>query len=321
MRKMLLVFCLTVFCVTALAEDVAPVTQSGPVSHRFLKTGWNSQSIAIVDKKGNIEWELPMPTCMDAWYLPDNGVIYSRDRKVVRLDADKKEKWTYSFPKGFNHACQPLKDGGFLLGLSVDSDEHYAIELDKNGKETKKVKLELKDCKGHLDHVFRQFRKTSEGTYLGIVMFRNQTCEWDKNGKLIRTFPNGRFVAVRLPNGNTLISGDYKKSKDGTVTGGYLVEYDKKGKVTWELTKKDIDNLKLKISMICGVQVLKNGNIVVTNTRHGAGYGKGDFPHVFEITRDKKKVVWQVNTDKWKNINVIQILDEKGDPHKFELLR
>ncbi len=147
-------------------------------------------------------------------------------------------------------------------------------------------------------------------------MFRNETREWDSEGKLIRTFPNGHFMALRLPNGNTLISGKPTKRK-----GGFLVEYDKEANVVWEFTKDDIDRLNLKISMICGFQVLKNGNIVITNTRHGRGHGKGDFPHVFEITKDKKEVVWQFNTKKWPSINVIQILDEPGDVYKQELLR
>ncbi len=43
--------------------------QSGKIRHRFFKTGWNSQSIAIVDKNDKIEWEMPMGTCMDAWLL------------------------------------------------------------------------------------------------------------------------------------------------------------------------------------------------------------------------------------------------------------
>ncbi len=300
---------MTLLSISALAGEIK---QSGEVRHRFLKTGWNSQSIAIVDKKSEIEWELPLGTCMDAWYLEDGGIIYSYGRKVIRLGADKKKLWEYGFKKGFNHACQPLSDGGFLLGLNESNKDHYAIELDKNGKEVKKVKLELY-CNGHLDHAFRQFRKTPEGTYIGTIMFLNETREWDNNGKLIRTFPNGHFAAIRMPNGKTLISGKPHKDSAGKTVGGFLLEYDKKGKVVWELTREDIDRLNLKISMICGLQVLPNGNIVITNTRHGHGHGKGDFPHVFEITRDKKKVVWQINTNKWKNINVIQVLYGKNN--------
>jgi len=305
---------LGVLYLTAPAMADGPeVQQAGEVRHRFLKTGWNSQSIAIVDQDDRIEWEL---TCMDAWALPDGGIVYAQGRQVVRLDADKRALWEYSLPgNGSNHACQPLPGGGFLIGYNAAPDEHYAIELDKNSKETTRVRLELAGCRD-IGHAFRQFRKTPEGTYLGVVMTMNKTFEWDAAGKVVRTFPNGHFAALRLPNGNTMISG---KKRGGT--GGFLVEYDKDANVIWEFGEDDIDRLNLKISMICAFQVLKNGNLVITNTRHGTGYGSGDFPHVFEITRDKSRVVWQVNASKWKCINVIQILDEPGDVYKRELIR
>ncbi len=295
------------------------VEQSGSARHRFMKTGWNSQSIAIVGKDDGIEWEQPVgKDCMDAWVLPDGGVIYcSSMRSVTRLGPDKKEIWTHRLKAGCNNACQPLPGGGFLLGVNVKADEHYAVEIDSDGRETKRVRLELADCK-NVSHTFRQFRKTSEGTYIGVIYHKHMTCEWDSEGKLLRTFPSGHFMALRLPSGNTLISGQPRKGR-----GGFLVEYDKDAKVVWELTGEDVDRLDLRISMLCGFHVLKNGNIVVTNTRHGGGHGSHskNFPHVFEITRDKKELVWQLNTKKWKSINVIQILDEPGDVHKLELLR
>ncbi|MHC4250786.1 MAG: GDSL-type esterase/lipase family protein [Planctomycetota bacterium] len=295
------------------------VEQSGSVRHRFMKTGWNSQSIAIVDKDDTIEWELPVgKDCMDAWVLPDGGVVYCGSmRSVVRLGPDKKELWTYKVKAGCNNACQPLPGGGFLLGVNVKADEHYAVEIDSAGRETKRVRLELADCK-NLSHTFRQFRKTLGGTYIGVIFHKHMTREWDSEGKLLRTFPSGHFMALRLPSGNTLISGKPKRGK-----GGFLVEYDRDAKVVWEFTGEDVDRNDLRISMLCGFQVLKNGNIVITNTRHGSGHGARNkfFPHVFEITGDKKELVWQLNTSKWKNVNVIQILDEPGDVHKLELLR
>lgn len=289
--------------------------QVGEIRHRFMFSGYSSKKLVVVNKENKVELSLPVRSTMGAWYLPDGGVIYAdKEVSVVRTDAKGKEIWRYTpSRKGHNHACQPLPTGGFLLGQNVGADEHYAIELDKDGKLVKEVKLELtgvKDCK----HTFRQFRKTKDNTYLGTSMRENKTREWDANGKLLRTFPVGFFVAVRLDNGNTLVTGRARGDK-----GNVVAEFDKDGKLVWEVTPADCKRWKLNIALITGLHRLPNGNTVICNLRHGASNEYGDrFANAFEVTRDKK-LVWELYAD--RPVGLIQILDIKGDVYKGEVMR
>lgn len=294
---------------------------SEKITHRYLKAGWKSNGPAIIGNNGKIEWDLKRSDELsDAWYLSDGGIAYSfsqrgKDAGVVRLGADKQSIWTYHVDTGRdNHSCQPLPGGGFLAGES-SKDGAWMVEIDKTGKKIKEVKVDLQVRDPH--HTFRHVRKTSEGTYLAAIMNENKTCEWDAQGKLIRTFPNGHYAAVRLPNGNTLTSGKPRSDDMGGVT-----EYDKDGKIVWALTKSDFEKLDLKVMMICGIQRLPNGNTVISNVGHGTITTEGRTYKAFEITRDKK-LVWYIDDPQFSNIEMgsIQILDVKGDPEKFQVLK
>ncbi|MCF7956584.1 MAG: hypothetical protein K9M75_12340 [Phycisphaerae bacterium] len=268
------------------------------VSHRFLKSGWLSQAISIVDKDGKVEWEYPTKAeTTDSWYLPGGKIIFSHKNGVTLMGKDKVAIWTYDAPKGKeNHSCQPIEDGKFLV--AENGNGAWIVELDSKGKVAKKIKVsDRKDGR----HAYRQIRKTAKGTYLTTVMTENKTYEWDADGKLLRTFPNGHYVAIRLKNGNTLTSGNPLKK------GWHIAEFDPKGKVVWSL--KDEDSIGLHINMVCGLQRLDNGNTVVTNLVHGNG-SDPNAPQVFEITPDKK-VVWTVKNPKLNRIASIQILDSK----------
>ena len=83
----------------------------------------------------------------------------------------------------------------------------------------------------------RQVRKTAAGTYL-----TSQQCnggkarEYSADGKLLRTFPSGRFSALRLENGNTLLGcGDEHR----------LIEVDPDNAIVWELKQGDLPDVKM----------------------------------------------------------------------------
>ncbi len=166
------------------------------------------------------------------------------------------------------------------------------------------------------NHTFRQVRKTAQGTYLAAIMNENKTCEWDAEGKLLRTFPKGVFVAIRLQNGNTLVTAAHPAADHGAV-----IEYDKDAQVVWEVTQADIEAMGIQVGMVCGAQRLPNGNTVITSAKHGKPVGTGDGVKAFEVT-PTKKLVWSVpgDTDKG-NMGNIQILDVPGDVYRFEVLK
>ena len=189
-------------CAATRADDA--------VHHRFFKCGWASNGPAIYDAGFKPEWSLEdKAETSDGWVLPDNGIVYSysirgKEAGIIRLGPDRKQIWKYIAPDNHdNHACQPLPGGGFLAGETA-KDGMWMVEVDKDGKEQKRIKVG--DSTRDMHHTFRQVRKTPQGTYLAAVMNENKTYEWDASGKLLRTFPKGAFVAVRLPNGNTLVT-------------------------------------------------------------------------------------------------------------------
>ena len=284
------------------------------VRHRIFRAGWGSGGPAIFDQDLKREWSLANgDELSDGWMLPDGGIVFSYSKRgkeagIIRLDANKKEQWRYIAPdKHDNHSCQPIPGGGFLAGETA-KDGMWMVEVDKDGKESKRIKVG--DKTKDMFHTFRQVRKTPQGTYLAAIMNEDKTYEWDAAGQLIRTFPKGAFVAVRLPDGNTLVSSH-----------NFVIEYDIAGKVVWETTKPDFEVLGLKVSLVCGLQRLPNGNTVITNVSHGKSIGSGDLVRAFEITREKR-LVWSVPsaTDKG-NMGALQILDIPGDVHRFEVLR
>ena len=290
--------------------------------HSFFKAGWKTEQIRLVDKNGKSKWSSPAPQePSDAWILKDGSVVHSFSQRhvgsgVIRLDANGKQVWKYTADEGRdNHSCQPLPNGGFLTG-EASTEGAWMVEIDANGKKVKEVKMELEVV--NVSHTFRHVRLTAEGTYLACHMKENVCYEWDADGKVIRTFANGGFSAIRLPNGNTLVSG---KPRDDLGIGG-VAEYDKDGKVVWTLTAKDFEELGLMVKMICGVQRLPNGNTIVTNVPHGSITTKGALYKAFEITRDKK-LVWFIDDSQFdkENLGSLQITDIKGDPAKFEVLR
>jgi len=316
MKKFLKVSALLTLCAAA------NFVYGEKVSHRFLKSGWNSGGPGVYDENFKAVWsKADNSETSDAWMLPDGGVVYSfctRGKKAVsgvsRLDKNQKEIWRYNCPDGnTNHSCQPLPSKGFLLGES-NKNGMWIVEIDKSGKEAKRIKV-ADSCKDKF-HGFRQVRQTPEGTYLGTNMKLATGYEWDKAGKLLRTFPHALFVAIRLPNGNTLVSTAHANNKHGIV-----IEYDKKGKVVWEVTEDDLKKLGIKTIMACGLQRLPNGNTVITSAKHGKPVGEGDQVKAYEITRDKK-LVWSIpsSTHK-KNMGNIQILDVKGDVYKLQVLK
>jgi len=294
----------------------AECTIGGEVRHRFLRAGWKSGAIEVFDREGNTEWRIPCSDeISDAWALPDGGAVYSFSRRkldeagVIRVDKSHNKMWEYRLPKGHdNHSCQPLSHGGFLIG-DCSKDGLWMVELNRNGKVIRRVRVGDGTPKYH--HSFRQVRKTLEGTYLATIMYENKTYEWDANGKLIRTFPNGVFVAIRLPNGNTLTTG-----KSGGPQNGPVVEFDRNGKVIWKLTQED---LPFHLNMPCGLHYLPNGHIVISNVWHGKGTDKSA-PMLYEITRDKK-VVWTFTYPEKGNMGNVQILDIPGNVYKGEVLK
>jgi len=287
---------LTLLLCTALLVPAALNAQTDKVAHRFLKSGCNSESVAIVARDGTIEWEYPIKSeTNDAWLLPNGNIIFAFKAGVREVKPDKTTVWEYLAQAGSEiHGCQPLGADLVLVGEACNDGTTNIYEMDRACKILKKLTLSL----GGGSHTqIRQIRKTPQATYLvtqqrkgGVAM------EFDATGKLLRQFPDGRYAAERLPDGNTLIAcGD----------GHRVIEVNAQNNIVWEVKQDDIPGNK--IGFAAAVVRLANGNTVICNWPGHGGMPK-DQPQVFEITR-AKKLVWEVRDPRLNMISAIQILD------------
>jgi hypothetical protein len=129
--------------------------------------------------------------------------------------------------------------------------------------------------------------------------------EYDTAGatpKPIWTYVSGGspWGAVRLKNGNTLVSGN---------SAGWVREVNPKDSVVWQINKTDLPGITLQTVQQCNR--LDNGNTVICSWNGGA-LGTADIA-VVEVT-PSKRVVWQFATSFLGPATSIQLLDEPGVP-------
>lgn len=252
--------------------------------------------VALVAADGHIEWQYDVSgEANDAWRLDNGDIVFAYKTGARELTPDKQVVWNYDAPAGSEiHSCQPLPNG-FLLGEAHDGGTGYLRELDATGKLQKTVTIHV--AGGLSAHgQFREVRKTSQGTYLVTYLDLGKAREVDDGGNVLREFPCGSFVAIRLKDGNTLVScGDDHK----------VIEVDPQGSVVWQVTQKEIAGNQLGFA--AGLQRLANGNTVICNWPGHGGVPAGQ-PQAFELTRDKQ-VVWQLNSPALKLVSNVEVLD------------
>ena len=179
------------------------------------------------------------------------------------------------------HSCQPLEDGGMLIGVNKS-----LLELNAEGKIRRLIKIPF--LKGKSRMQMKTVRKLANGGYIISACGQNKVYILNKASELVRTInlnkielpikANRIHGVSMLANGNVLI---------GTGYGKCLIEIDTNDKVVWSLKPQDLPSLGL--NYVGGFVVRENGNIVV------AAYNS-DYP-LFEVTRGKK-LVWKLVRNK-----------------------
>ena len=245
--------------------------------------------VAIVNPKGEIEWEVPSRfDGHDLALLANGNVLMSTGpATIVEMNRDKKVVWKYEAkPKnGYKgnvevHAFQRLDDGTTMV---AETGNKRIVEVDKDGKIVKEVPMTINKPDPHRDT--RMVRKLESGNYLVCHEGDGKVCEYDAKGKVVWSYTldlDGRprtgghdghgnevFGAIRLPNGNTLIAAG---------NGNRVIEVNEKGDVVWSIKHDELPGIKLY--WVTTLQVLPNGNIVVGNCHAGK-----DNPQMFEVTR------------------------------------
>jgi hypothetical protein len=260
--------------------------------------------VALLDERGEVVWDYSVPHPQDAWLLPNGNILTTWYQGVREVTREKQIVWEYKTEKPNEiPSCQPLPDGNVLIGIV---GECRLIEVNRKGEIVHEVRLETTEKKPHAQ--FRMCRKTPAGTYLVPFTAEGAVREFDAAGKLLREFPRAPspVAALRLPNGNTLISA-----------GGAVTEYDAGNRIVWRV---DGDWLPaLQFGTLAGLQRLPNGNTIVCNwnTRDN---GDKIGAHVFELTPDKR-VVWKITGTHLGQVAQCQILTPDLHPREEPIIR
>jgi outer membrane protein assembly factor BamB len=289
---------LWVILVLCIGSGLRPLAAEGP-RHRILSADSSKGRIAIIDEDGKTEWEMKIGPLHDLHLLKNGNVLLQTSwTDLVEIEpATNKVIWQYDAAKQNGnagkkvevHAFQRLDSG---LTLVAESGPARLIEIDGAGEIKHTVALRVSMPHPHRDT--RLVRKLSTGNYLVCHEGDGLVREYDSKGGTVWEYPvplfgrqpadghgveafgNQCYTALRLANGNTLIS---------TGNGHGIVEVTPDKTIVWQLQQRDLPNIEL--AWVTTLQVLPSGNIVLGNCHAGK-----QNPQIVEITRDKK-VVWK----------------------------
>jgi len=267
---------------------------TGDLKHYVLASG--SGRVFIFDKKGKVVWQHRVSSIHDATMLDDGTLVMAGKGGAYELEVGKKMRTVYTAKNkkgGLSFACQKLKNGNILTN---NNPTGKLVEIDKDGKVVFELQTKWKTNNKH--HRFRICRKLENGNYLVCHSGDHIVREYKPDGSVAweHKCKNLVFSAIRLKNGNTLVSSLSE-----------VTEYTPAGKKVWEFTDKDIPDMVIR--NITGIRLLDNGNLVCgcydAYDKNGEGAG------AFEITHDKKLVWKYANPARDRALMVVQVLDDK----------
>jgi hypothetical protein len=301
------------------AGDLPPLPGKGMAQHPFLYCGeWQNRSISdqtmFIVREGKVVWSYTNPLrgeLGDCSLLENGNILFSRQFGASEVTPDKTIVWNYDGPPGTEiHTTWPV-DGDRVLIMQNGNPATVMVVHKRSGRIEKSLTLPTRNPQG-VHGQFRHVRMTPQGHFLVAHLDLGKVTEYDPDGKEMWSVPApSAWAAVRLKDGNTLISGNQH---------GYVREVNPRGETVWEINKDDLPGITLHV--VQEVTRLANGNTLINNWP--GSVAKEDWPKVvqlIEVTRDKK-VVWALRD--WTTLgpaSSTQLLDEPGLAAKGELQR
>jgi Mal s 1 allergenic protein-like len=316
----------------ALANPATPgpLPGRGLAQHPFVYCGEfdhiHPQQTMWLVRDGKVAWTYSIPTRMmvhgkdqmaelgDCTRFSNGNILFSYRWGASIVTPGKKIVWNYDAPPNTElHSAQPAGNHRVLLALNGAPTKLLLIDT-VSGKIEKELELPTL----HPDKIHGQVRRahlTKAGTFLVGHIDQNKVVEYDSNGKEIWSADvPGAWDAVRLKDGNTLVSGNQY---------GFVREINPKGETVWEINKDELSGYPLDV--VQEVDRLANGNTVFANWV--AGNTKPEnWPSTIQIIEvtPAKKVVWALR--QWSDPDLgpassIQLLDQPGKPENGDLER
>ena len=307
-------------------KPVYKLPGKGLKQHPFLYVGEfdqrnpKAQSMYVV-RNGKVVWHysIPLRTLSgaiqefdDATMLQNGNIVFACMSGAGIITPEKNLIWQYSCAPGTEtHSCQPIGKDSVLLVVNGNPAKVLIVNTSTN-KILKEIIIPTTVTRTHVQ--FRHVRITQAGTLMVPLLGENRVAEYNLDGKEIWTVNAAApWSAIRLHNGNTLISGNQNC---------YTLEVNPKGETVWEVTQADVP---FKLYNNQTANRLANGNTVISNWFTGSKDPSElkKSVQVFEITADKK-VIWALSS--WDKPDLgpntyIQLLDEPGNPENGEMQR
>ena len=299
------------------AEGITAAPQvlpgKGLAQHDFLYAGESKNRRAFIIRKGKVVWSYDDPAgrgeISDAVLLSNGNLLIAHQYAVKLISPEKKVLWNLDAPKGTEiHTAMPI---GTEHVLYVQNGDPALVKVanTKTGETKKEFQVPVGNPKG-VHGQFRHGRITSRGTLLLAHMDMKKVCEYDVNGKEVRSWAAaGPWGVTPLKNGNILIV-DRTSIREMTLDGA-----------TVSTLTPATDSPVHKLSSLQMAWRLPNGNTLVNNWfNEWSGRLDRSNPPVqaVDFTPDKK-VVWVLGS--WENPDLgpattIQILDETEAPER-----
>ena len=307
-------------CAVFAAEEpkpAAPTRQvlpgNGLAQHDFLYAGESKSRRAFIVRKGQVVWSYDDPEgrgeISDAVLLSNGSLLLAHQFAVKLVSPEKKVLWNLDAPKGTEiHTAMPIGTEHVLYVQNGDPAMVKVVHI-KTGETKREFPVPVGNPKG-VHGQLRHGRITARGTLLLAHMDMKKVCEYDANGKELRSFAAANPWGVTpLKNGNLLI-----------VDRPVIREVTLQGETVATLTPS-ADSLDFKLTSLQMAWRLPNGNTLVNNWfNEWSGQINQANPPVqaVEFTPDKK-VVWVLRS--WEKPDLgpattIQILDEPDAPER-----
>jgi len=298
---------LVLFLAAPLLAQNTAMTQ-----HDFFYAGEQKQHQMFIVRKGQVAWSYinteSKGEISDAVLMSNSNILFAHQYGITLLAPDRKVLWHYDAPAGTEvHTAQPIGAKHVVFVQNGDPAILRVVNIATN-QTVREFPLQTGNPKSVHGH-FRHARLTPAGTILIAHMDNKKVAEYDSQGKEVWSYAiESPWSAVRLPNGNTLITTNKK----------LVIEVDPKGETVWELKAADIPDYKIDGFQIA--QRLPNGNTLVNNwmNQWSSTLDLANPPvQALEFTPDKK-LVWILRS--WTGAaalgpaTTIQLLDSRSVP-------
>ena len=269
--------------------------------HSYLVLGGRT---AVIGEDGQPSWEYRGGT-RDGFVLPNGNVLLAWSDRVEEVTPAKQVVFAYDRSPENQEigTTQRLYNGNTLV--TELGPKPRLLEGNPKGSVVQEFPLQPETDNAHMQT--RMARQLKNGNYLVPHLLAFAVKEYTPDGKVVgilrtdlpelggRSAENWPFTAIRLDNGNTLVS---------LTHGNKVAEFNPAGSLVWKVTNDDVGG---QFKDPCGSQRLANGNTVVGS--HAANQGIS----MIEVTPERK-IVWTSDHPLAAGVHHFQILTTNGKP-------